>query len=232
MKLGIIMAMGTILGIEIGAQGIEILKQGAQVDLIVSVVFIVVLLLISAFMGWESWKTLNSRQCAQERRGIQNPLARADQSVFDYVPKKIYRIRLWPMISFPESGIKRISVWIVWLVAVVGGIFSGFLGGGAGYVRMPALVYLLGVPTHVAVGTDLFEIIISAGYGTITHSIKGNVDIIVALVMHTGAAVGAQIGVMLTKYFVGPWIRLTFFPLPLLGAALIVYGLVTGHHFK
>ena len=57
---------------------------------------------------------------------------------------------------------------------MVGGLFSGFLGGGAGYIRMPALVYLLGVPTHLAVGTDLFEVVISASYGTLTHALKGN----------------------------------------------------------
>ena len=56
---------------------------------------------------------------------------------------------------------------------------------------MPALVYLLGVPTHVAVGTDLFEVMISASYETITHAIKGNVDILIALVMNTGTAIGA-----------------------------------------
>ncbi len=50
--------------------------------------------------------------------------------------------------------------------------------------------------------------------------------------MHTGAAIGAQIGVMLTKYFVGPRIRLAFVPLPLLGAVLIIYGLFTGNHLK
>jgi len=114
----------------------------------------------------------------------------------------------------------------------VGGVFSGFLGGGAGYVRMPAMVYLLGVPTHVAVGTDLFEVVISAGYGTFTHALKGNVDILIALVMHTGAAIGAQIGATLTQYFHGTRIRLAFVPLPLLGAALIVYSLITGHHLR
>jgi len=56
---------------------------------------------------------------------------------------------------------------------------------------MPLLVYVLGVPTKVAVGTDLFEVVISASYGTISHAINGNVDIMIALVMHTGAAVGA-----------------------------------------
>ena len=136
------------------------------------------------------------------------------------------------MISLPKSGIKNVSLWALWIVVFIGGIFSGFLGGGAGYIRMPALVYILGIPTHVAVGTDLFEVIISASYGTVTHGIKGNVDILIALVMHTGAAIGAQIGVTFTKYFAGPRIRLAFVPLPLLGAALIIYGLVTGNHLK
>ena len=94
------------------------------------------------------------------------------------------------------------------------------------------LIYVLGVPTHVAVGTDLFEVMISASYGTITHGIKGNVDIMIALVMHTGATLGAQVGVMLTKHFAGPRIRLAFVPLPLIGAALIIYSLLTGSKFK
>ena len=94
---------------------------------------------------------------------------------------------------------------------------------------MPMMVYILGIPTHLAVGTDLFEIIISASYGTFTHAVKGNVDILVALVMHTGAAIGAQIGAILTQYFAGPNIRLLFVPLPLVGVAIIVYTLITGH---
>ena len=77
--------------------------------------------------------------------------------------------------------------------------------------------------------SDLFEIIISASYGTWTHAIKGNVDILVALVMHTGAVIGAQIGVIATQYFAGPKIRLAFVPLPLIGAAIVIYTLVTGH---
>jgi len=76
-------------------------------------------------------------------------------------------------VSLPASGIDRISVWAILMVAFVGGFFSGFLGGGAGYIRMPCLIYLLGIPTHIAVGTDLFEIIISAGYGTYEGLIGG-----------------------------------------------------------
>jgi uncharacterized membrane protein YfcA len=58
------------------------------------------------------------------------------------------------------------------------------------------------------------------------------VDILIALVMNTGAAIGAQIGAHATQYFAGPRIRLAFVPLPLIGAGIIVYGLITGHHLK
>src|SRR5207248_10744693 len=101
--------------------------------------------------------------------------------------------------------------------------------GGAGYIRMPSMVYVLGIPTHLAVGTDLFEIIISASYGTFSHAIKGNVDISIALVMNTGAAIGAQLGAISTQYFAGPKIRLLFVPLPLTGAAIDLYTMFPGH---
>jgi uncharacterized membrane protein YfcA len=151
-----------------------------------------------------------------------------DASAFKPVTRRIQRLKIWPMVSLPTSGIKAISIWVILAVSFVGGLFSGFLGGGAGYIRMPSMVYVLGVPTHLAVGTDLFEIIISASYGTFTHAIKGNVDILIALVMHTGAAIGAQIGAISTQYFAGPKIRLLFVPLPLIGAAIVIYTLLTG----
>jgi uncharacterized membrane protein YfcA len=135
-------------------------------------------------------------------------------------------------VSLPVSGVSRVSLWAILLVAFVGGFFSGFLGGGAGYIRMPCLIYLLGIPTHIAVGTDLFEIIISASYGTLTHALKGNVDILIALVMHTGAAIGAQIGATCTQFFGGPRIRMAFIPLPLIGAAILIHGLLSGHPAK
>jgi hypothetical protein len=196
--------------------------------------FIVILLGISAFMGWESWKTLQMHRGEKKAapRANRNSPKDDDRSAFGHIAKKIQSLGLPPHISLPTSGIERISIWSIIVVAFVGGFFSGFLGGGAGYIRMPSMIYLLGVPTHVAVGTDLFEIIISAGYGTFTHALKGNVDIMIALVMHTGAAIGAQIGATLTQYFGGARIRLAFIPLPLIGAAIILHGLLTGHPAK
>jgi len=232
LKLGMIMALGTIAGAEGGAQLIQALKRAGNVNSVVSWVAIVVYLGISIFMFWESYATLRlhkgrSRRTVSDVKVVES---KADHSAFGPVTKKIQRMKIWPMISLPTSGI-QISLWIILVVAVVGGFFSGFLGGGAGYIRMPSMVYVLGVPTHLAVGTDLFEIVISASYGTFTHAIKGNVDILIALVMHTGAVIGAQIGVVATQYFAGPKIRLAFVPLPLIGAAIVIYTLVTGHKF-
>jgi uncharacterized membrane protein YfcA len=227
MRLGLIMAVGTIGGAEIGAQLIEAFKRAGNVNFVVSMVSIVIYVGISTFMIWESAKTLarTKRSLPQKSRGSG---AKADVSAFQHITDTIQRWRIPPMISLPESGV-TISLWIILLVAFVGGLFSGFLGGGAGYIRMPSMVYILGIPTHLAVGTDLFEIIISASYGTFTHAIKGNVDILIALVMNTGAAVGAQIGAISTQYFAGPKIRLAFVPLPLIGAAIVIYTLVSGH---
>jgi len=232
LKLGMIMALGTIAGAEGGAQLIQALKRAGNVNSVVSWVAIVVYLGISIFMLWESYATLRlykgrSRRTVSDVNAVES---KADHSAFGPVTKKIQRMKIWPMISLPTSGI-QISLWTILVVAVVGGFFSGFLGGGAGYIRMPSMVYVLGVPTHLAVGTDLFEIVISASYGTFTHAIKGNVDILIALVMHTGAVIGAQIGVVATQYFAGPKIRLAFVPLPLIGAAIVIYTLVTGHKF-
>jgi len=232
-KLGLLMAAGTIPGVEAGAQAIQYLKRHGNVDRTVAVVFIVVLISISLFVAWESLSTLQMGKRRSFRRTNSvgpRSTSKGDVSSLAGVARYIHLFPLPPMLSLPKSGIPRISLWTILTVAFIGGIFSGFLGGGAGYIRMPALVYLLGVPTHVAVGTDLFEVIISGGYGTLTHALKGNVDILIALVMQTGAAIGAQLGASMTAYIHGPRIRLAFVPLPLAGAALVIYTLATGHH--
>ncbi|MBV8213343.1 MAG: sulfite exporter TauE/SafE family protein [Verrucomicrobia bacterium] len=226
LKLATVMVAGTLVGSETGVDAIEALKRSGEVNLVVGLTAIIVFTVVSIFGAWESWQALRKSRSTTSDTGGSKP----DVLVFDRLAKLFQGLPLAPRISLKESGIPKISVWSIVLVSYVGGFFSGFLGGGAGYIRMPAMVYLLGIPTHIAVGTDLFEIIISAGYGAIRHAMNGNVDILVALVMHTGAAVGAQLGARLTQYFSGPWIRLAFAPLPLLGAIVVANALITGHH--
>jgi hypothetical protein len=75
---------------------------------------------------------------------------------------------------------------------------------------MPSLIYFIGCPTHVAVGTDLFEVMISGLYGTATYTYKGRTELVAALIMLIGAAIGAQVGTVATKYIKGYGIRIIF----------------------
>ena len=229
-RLACIMVPGTLVGNEIGVQGIEALKKIAKVDLVVGSATVVVFLGISMFIFAESWQ-------AAKLKGSRKPVSQQtsqekDKRAFKFIAAWTHSLQWAPKTELPHSGIKSISIWAILIVSCFGGFFSGFLGGGAGYIRMPFMVYLLGIPTHIAIGTDLFEIVVSAGYGSFRHAMNGNVDVLIALIMQTGAAIGAQIGALLTQYFNGPRIRLAFAPLPLIGAILIVYGLLTGRHLQ
>ncbi len=218
MKLGAFMIFSTIVGVEIGAQIIEHLEETGAVDLVIGIVYIVILLLISGFTAWESLQAL--RMIRSDQMDVKDAVG------FKGLTRRAQKIKIWPMMSFPNSGIASISLWTVFGVGFITGVLSGALGVGGGFIRMPLLVYVLGVPTHVAVGTDLFEIVFSSGYGTITHALKGNVDFLMALVMQTGAALGAQIGATSTRFFAGPRIRLFFSILPVIGAIMVVFTLL------
>jgi uncharacterized membrane protein YfcA len=223
-KLGAIMVSGTLIGVELGARWIEFLEAAGKVDSVLKITYIVILTIISIFTAWESLRAIRMTRSGQ--------MEVKDVLGFKGFSKQLQAIRIPPYVTLPDSGIGSISVWPVILVGLITGLLAGALGVGGGFIRMPMLVYFLGIPTHVAIGTDLFEIIISAGYGTLTHAIKGNVDIMMALVMQTGAALGAQIGAVSTRFFAGPRIRLIFSALPIIGALLVLWEIITGVSFS
>jgi uncharacterized membrane protein YfcA len=218
LRLGLLMTLGTIPGIEAGAQLIEWLKTIGNIEEVVGLFYVFILTSIGLFTAWESLRAIRIKRTdqlqVQEVLGIQK---------LDYRSRLL---RIPPLIRLRVSGVEEVSVWIIIFVGALTGVLAGFLGVGGGFLRMPLLVYLIGVPTHVAVGTDLFEIMISAGFGTLTHAIKGNVDILIALTMHTGAAIGAQVGAVMTRYFSGPIIRFLFSFLPLIAAVLVLLRVI------
>ncbi len=218
-KLGLLLVLGTIPGVEIGARVIEYLESIGAVDNVIGIAYVVILVFISGFTFWESITSLRKMNTHRHNPAV-------EVVGFRRVTAWVQQLNVPPIIELDRSGIHSISLWAVIGIGFITGLLSGALGVGGGFVRMPLLVYALGVPTHVAVGTDLFEIVISAGFGTVTHALKGNVDVLMALVMQTGAAVGAQIGASLTRYFKGPRIRLLFSGLPLIGAVLVLLRLV------
>ncbi len=214
LRLGALMVLGTIPGVEAGALLIERLETSGTIEYVIGISYIIILTIIGAFTAWESLRAIRMRRTshlsAREVIGIRSAVHRSRL------------LRIPPLISLPVSGVAEVSVWAVLLVGAGTGFLAGMLGVGGGFLRVPLLVYLVGIPTHVAVGTDLFEIVFSAGYGTLSHGLKGNVDILIALVMQTGAALGAHIGAAATRYFTGPVLRLLFSILPLIGALFML----------
>jgi uncharacterized membrane protein YfcA len=222
LRLGGFMVVGTAGGIELGAQLIEYLEGLAPgvLDSVLSWVYFTLLLSIAIIVFWEGFRAT--------RLEITESMEVTGTLTVQTLSRRVQSLHLPPIVQLPASGIASISIWAVLVVGFVTGFFAGMLGVGGGFIRMPALVFFLGVPTHVAVGTDLFEIVFSAGYGTLSHALKGNVDILMALVMHTGAAIGAQLGALGTRYVSGPRLRIAFAFLPLLGALLLLMNLIGG----
>src|SRR5689334_15786266 len=115
MKLGAIMVLGTIAGVEAGAQIIQWLKRSAHIDVAVGVTFIIVLLGISGFMTWESIKTIRMQRGGKARgkkRAGEHP-SKQDLSATAHIARRIHRINIPPYISLPVSGIDRISIWTI-----------------------------------------------------------------------------------------------------------------------
>src|SRR5262245_62001583 len=115
MKLALMMVVGTIVGVETGAQIIQVLKRTAHIDVVVGVTFIVILLGISIFMAWEGIKTVRHpghRKLARKGHRDQSA-AQRDHSAFAHIAKRIHRISLPPYVSLPVSGIERVSLWAI-----------------------------------------------------------------------------------------------------------------------
>jgi uncharacterized membrane protein YfcA len=223
-KLGLVMVIGTVPGIEVGALILERLEAAGSIDNVIGTTYIVILVAIGAFTFVESIRAV--RMVGTESMDVHEVLA------FDGMASRMHGVRIPHMVSLPASGIESITMVVIAGVSFLTGLLSGLLGVGGGFIRMPMLIYLMGVPTHVAVGADPFSVVITTGYGTVSHALKGNVDILMALVMQTGAAVGAQIGAVSTRFFAGPRIRLLFAVLPFVGTTLTLLkllGILTGH---
>lgn len=215
--LGIIMAGGALGGTEVGVRLLKLLSLGGSIvingrnlvfqDMLMSVLFLVLMILVAVHILRES-TTNNSEEAASViAENLQN-----------------YCIR--PMISFPLSGIVSISIWIPLVASFIVGILTGLMGVGGGFIAFPLLVYVLGVPTVVAVGTSAFQILFSTGYGALRHAGQDHVNLILVGLLLCGSLIGVQLGVYATKFFGGHQIRRHFAYVIGLGIIVILWDFV------
>jgi uncharacterized protein len=203
-KLGMIMLIGTVIGFEVGAQMIMWLERIGRVDMIVRWLYVVLLLLIT----WMVFGDIAKRRKKEREAAAAGEELDALATGLEW-HKTFHKIKIPPMVHLKVAGI-YCSAWLPIMVSFITGWLAGILGIGGGLIRMPALIYILGCPTHVAVGTDLFEVMISGLYGAATYTYKGRVELVAAIIMLVGASMGAQIGAVATKYIKGYGIRVAF----------------------
>ncbi len=200
-KLGASMIIGTTVGMELGANLVMALERAGLAESYIRKAYIVFLTLIGSYVLYDYIR--HTRRQRQQEMVSGGPVA------VETFAQRLQRVRIPPMIHCSASGISC-SVWLPVIVGLTTGIVAAVLGVGGGFIRMPALIYLVGCPTAVAVGTDLFEVMITGAYGAFTYGVKGRVDLLAAMWMLLGAAVGAQLGTVAVKYVRGYSIRLLF----------------------
>jgi uncharacterized membrane protein YfcA len=122
------------------------------------------------------------------------------------IAEALGRMRLHPMISFPVADVK-VSLWVLGLVGLATGYLAGTIGVG-GFVGVPAMIYVFGVPTAVATGTELFLAMFMGAFGALNYVVEGFVDLRLVVLLYLGSLLGIYVGVYGTRFVKEVVIRL------------------------
>ena len=228
LRLVLVMVPGQFLGIEIGVRILEHFKQlgPRHTDLFIGVVYVALLSVLAAFIVVEVLRTMRRRPEAIKPPNTDD--GRTPDHVGAGVACRIQAVKLYPCISCNVSDIQSISVWVILATGVAMGIATGLLGVGGGLLGMPVLVYVIGCPTPVAVGTSVASTISSALLGTFRHAMHANVDLPLALSLLAGASLGVQFGAFATRYVKGVVIRGLFAVMATMAALSVVLNVFCG----
>ena len=183
-KMGTILLIGGIIGSFIGIELFVFLKNLGQIDLIISLSYVILLGSIGTLIFIE---------------GIRSMIAHRNETL---VQVKKRKDRTWvhslPMrIRFKKSGL-YISIIPPIVIGIAVGIMASIMGVGGGFIMVPAMIYLLRMPTNVVIGTSLYQIIFVTSLVTILHAYENQtVDVMLAMILMSGGVVGAQIGAAL-----------------------------------
>jgi len=191
MKLASLILMGSIVGVSLGVILLGSLKASPAFDLIIKGIYILLLTVIGLLMLVES--ALSAKRTEQR------------QIIVD-ISKKFQDIGFMS-IELPKSGI-RIPAFLPIMMGLGVGIIAGVTGIGGGFIMVPLLIYIVGVRTVIAIGTDIFQMIFLAAVGSIGHALNGNVDLYLAILMLIGSSIGAQFGARTTRRVKAAKIRL------------------------
>ncbi len=214
-KMGIILLVGGIIGSVLGVQLVKLLREIGQVDLVIKLTYVTMLSIIGTMMFLESINTLRK---AKKAGGKAAPERRPGSH--NWIHGLPFRMR------FPRSKL-YISIIPPIGVGILVGLLAAIMGVGGGFIMVPAMIYLLRMPTAVVVGTSLFQIGVVTINTTILNAVQNHtVDIMLALILMSSAVIGAQLGAKVGSKLPGEQLRVLLALMVLAMCVKLAWGLV------
>ena len=212
-RMGLVLLAGGMAGSWAGVSVFAYMSSLGQVDLFVQLCYVLFLGVIGGMMFVESTRTL-----LRNRGGKPAVIKRSHIHTWVHgLPLKV---------KFRASGL-YISVIPPLLVGALVGVLAGIMGVGGGFILVPAMIYILGMPTKVVIGTSLFQIIFVTGFTTIVHAVNSHtVDMLLALLLIIGGVIGAQIGTVVGTRLKAEQLRILLASLVLGVAIKIAFDLL------
>jgi len=205
-KMGAFLMGGGCVGAYMGVLIFSLLKSVGQIDLVISLIYVLFLGSIGGFMFYES----SVLMFGKKKRGKNTEPAEMKeinreqflnlglitrvQIGFNRLKHYVTKRKLPFVTEFPKSKLK-ISAFLPLVVGLVAGIMVSLMGIGGGFVLIPAMIYLLKMPSNIVVGTSLFQMIFITSLVTILHAVNTqSVDVVLSLILIFGGVIGTQIG--------------------------------------
>ncbi len=211
LKMGMVLIAGGVLGSVAGSFLFKLLLRLGQIDVVISLVYVVVLGTVGGMMLMEAVRAL-----LRTRKGAPPPRHKRHNPVIAALP--------WRM-RFYRSGL-YISPIAPLALGFVVGVLTVVMGVGGGFIMVPAMIYLLGMATSMVVGTSLFQILFVTAATTVLHAVNaGTVDIVLAVLLLLGSVVGAQLGARAAQKLPGEQLRLALSLIVLAVAVRLLWGL-------
>ena len=212
-KMGTVLLLGGIIGSSIGVILFNFLGKVGQLDFVIKLSYVIFLTLIGTLMFSESLRLI-----LRTRKG---KVTRGKLHQHNWLHGLPFKIR------FRKSKL-YISILLPILIGVIVGILAALMGIGGGFIIVPAMIYLLGMPTSLVVGTSLFQIIFVAANTTILQASQNQtVDIVLATILLLGSVIGVQVGSRFTNILRGEYLRLILSSIIILVSLKLLIDLIT-----
>ncbi len=222
LRMGRMLLAGGIAGSTVGVSLFAWLRASGQIDLVIKLMYVALLGVIGSMMMVESIRANLHRLRTQDD----------GNGAGDSRPEQLsWRQRLPLQMHFPTSGV-TISALLPVGLGVVVGVLAAIMGIGGGFIMVPAMIYLLGMPTLIVVGTSLFQILFVSANVTLQQAVRvQTVDVVLAILLMAGSVIGAQIGARMGARLRGEELRFLLAAIILGVCGWMIYNLTAKPDF-